>query len=1029
MKKSITLILFITTTLLGWKLYGQGNVVSGKITDSDGAVLPGVSVLVKGTSAGTVTDSEGEFRLTVPFGSATLIFSFIGYTTAEVSINGRSTIDFEMEADVQELEALVVTAFGVSREKKKLGYSVSEVSGEAIASSGQTNIVNALQGKVAGLIIRNGSGAPGSGADILIRGISSLDPTRSNRPLYVIDGIEISDDVDALPVLPSAGSNAATGTNQSSQASISNRAIDINPNDIASMTVLKGAQATALYGIRAANGAIIITTKKGQQGSPQIDLYYSQGWSEVNKTPTVQRDYIDGHFNTSIKRDGFLWDTWGAPVYGDQEDPTSDIYDDFFQNGSEITFGASIGGATDKVNYRFAVDRMYQTGVIPHTNFGKTNFSLVTEIQVTPKLKASASVRYANTGGNKPHVGDKSILSNLSYVTPVADVNSYEEPYVFSENIFAGIIDHPLFLVNTNKYEDDVNRYISGVNLQYDLTDHISLNYKVGSDVYSDQRTRLVHPETDEGSQVNGFVIEQKGNRSAITSNFFAQYEFKLSPDFNLSGMFGQYIYLSQYKYLSTRGEGLALSGFFNLDNAVNSFQNNEETNYRNAAVYGEVTLGYRGYLFLSVTGRNDWSSTLPTANNSYFFPAASLSWVVSDMLPLPDLFSFVKLRGSYAVVGKDASPYNTGTYFQKSSNFPFGNSVGFRQSTLIGDEDLKPEFSNTLELGGELKLLSNRLGADITYYHTDLTDMILSVPISNSTGSARYVTNAGAMTNEGLELSIVGTPVRKGDFSWDVSFNWFKQKGKVDEIADGIESIELNSSFGITNKYVEGGKIGDLYGYNYYKAPDGQLIINESGLPEVNWDTLQLVGNALPDWTSGLTNTFRFKGLDLSVLMEWKKGGDVLDMGRRNSLRNGQLEETSIRYQQVVFKGVNELLDEDNNVIGYQTNTTPVEVRPSFYRSTTNYNYAADVLLEDASWFRVRNISLGYSLPEKLLEKSFLRSVRLSFTAYNVYLSTPFKGYDPEINYFGSGSNIYGYTGLKTPATRSYTFKLNLGL
>ncbi|MBL3657999.1 SusC/RagA family TonB-linked outer membrane protein [Fulvivirga sediminis] len=1026
MKKCFAQLLLMQVMLFTLCVDNMAQTITGKVSTEEGELLPGVSVMVKGSSIGTVTDLGGNYTLDAGEEAALLIFSFIGYKTEEVPIQGRSLINHIMEPEATELEEVVVTALNISREKRALGYAVEQVGEATIEKSGQTNIVNALQGRVAGVTIRNSSGAPGSGADIVIRGMTSLDPNRSNRPLYVIDGVEISDDVDATSILPSSGSNS---TNSASQASVANRAVDINPGDIASLTILKGAQATALYGIRAANGAIIITTKKGKKGAPQIDLHFGSGWSTVNKVPKVQRSFIDGSYASTNKRDGYFWDSWGAPV-NPANDNTHDIYDDFFKTGTETNYGGSIAGASDNFNYRFSFDRLNQEGVIPKTDFEKTNFNLTTKINIAPKLEATANLMYANTGGHKPHVGDKSILSNLSYVTPMADINHYKEPYSFANNIFGGIIDHPLYLVNTNEYTDAVNRYIVGLGLKYELNEHISINYKIGTDIYSDERKRIVSNETDEGSQVDGFVVEQRNSSYAMTSNVFAQLKYDFGEKFSFSSIVGQYTYIREKDYLTTRGEGLALDGFYNLDNTINIYQANDNTKYRNAAVYGELTLGYQNYLFLSVTGRNDWSSTLPVANNSYFFPSASLSWVLSDMIMMPTALSYLKFRGSYAVVGKDASPYQTGIYFEKASNFPFGDALGFRQSTLIGDESLKPEFTNTLELGADLRLLKNRFGLNFTYYKSDLTDMILSVPISNASGASRYVTNAGSMTNEGIELNLSATPITSGDFAWDVNFNFTKQKGRVEEIDEGIEEIELYSSFGITNKYVRGGKVGDLYGYVYRRSPSGQLIINsETGYPEIDWDTLRLAGNAMPDWSAGMTNSFKYKGFELSVLLEWKHGGDVLDMGRRNSIRNGQIKETERRFEQVVFNGVNELTNEDGEVIGYEPNTTPTEITPAFYRSTTNYNYAAEVLLEDASWFRIRNISISYSFPKIWLQSIHLNSARLSFIAYNVLLSTPVKGYDPETNYFGSGSNIYGYTGLKTPATRSYSVRLNIGL
>ena len=1024
MRKLITLIAIAGTFLLSFGSYAQDRSVSGKVTGDDGNPLPGVNVVVKGTTTGTVTDMDGNYKFVVQEEDASLVFTFIGYVSQTVEIGNQSSINVTLETDIVGLSEVVITAFGISREKKALGYSVDQIGQSTIASSGQTNIVNALQGRVAGVTIRNSSGTPGSGADIIIRGISSLDPNRSSRPLYVIDGIEMSDDVDALPITPSAGSNAVSSRTQSS---VSNRAIDINPEDIESMSILKGAQATALYGIRAANGAIIITTKKGQKGKPQINIYYSAGWDNVNKTPTIQRSYIDGNRGTTLKRT-FLWDTWGAKVFDNEPNEITDVYDDFFQTGNTNSFGASVAGANETFNYRFSLDRYDQTGIIPNTEWGKTNLSLSTGVKISEKLEANVNVIYANTGGNRPHEGDKSVLSDLSYVPTVADMTKYETPYTYSNNEFAGIIDHPLFLADHNRYEDNVNRYITGLGLKYTLNENISINYKIGTDIYSDVRTRIVDPETDEGSKVHGFIVEQNSNSSSLTSNLFAQFNYRFASDISFSAIIGQYVYTSNKKWISTRGEYLGLSGYYNLNNALNIFQDNSESQYHNAAIYAESTVGYKDYLYLSVTGRNDWSSTLPKQNNSYFFPSTSLTWVVSDMLELPEFFTFAKVRASYAVVGKDASPYKIGTYYAQAENFPFGTSVGFRQSSSIGDDNLRPEFSKTFEVGTDLRFFDNKVGFEFTYYKNNLSDMILSVPVSNASGFARYVFNAGAMESHGVEIAANATPVKINDFSWNVNINWSTQEGNVIEIDESIEDIVLFSSRGITNKYVRDGKLGDLYAYRYMRAPDGQLLINSNGYPEVNWDSLQLSGNAFPDWTAGMTNTFAYKGLELGVLLEWKQGGDAFDMGRRNSMRNGQLKETERRFEEVIFNGVVEVVDGSGNVTGYTPNTTPIELGQNFYRSSTYYNYASEVLLEDASWFRIRNISLSYNFPKSMLGDNILESVRVSFVANNVFLNTPFKGYDPETNYFGSGSNIYGYTGLKTPATRSFAFKVNVG-
>ena len=1023
MKLKFTVPILLLIWAFSFQLYGQADLVKGTVRSTEGDPLIGANVLVVGTQTGTVTDLDGRYEIKASKGDV-LLFTYVGFEDKEFKVGNNALIDVVLGIGVS-LDEVVVTALGITREKKALAYAVDQINADEIARSGQTNIVSALQGKVAGVQIQNTSGAPGAGTDILIRGVTSLDPNRSNRPLYIIDGIEISDNTNVLPVTPSAGSNAVSS---STQAAVSNRAVDINPEDIESLTVLKGAQATALYGIRAANGVILITTKKGKTGKPQIDVHYGQGWENVNKVPLVQMDFIDGHYNTSLPRSGYVWDMWGAKVFADEGNPIRDIYSEFFQTGSVRNYGASVSTGSEKFTFRLSADRYDHEGTIPNSYWNKTNFSISGGSQLSDKLYVNASVRYAKSGGNRPHAGDKSILSTLSYMPTVADPNHYDEPYVFGDNFAAAIIDHPLFLANNNTYIDDVNRYISGITFDYKAFKNLGFRYTIGMDNFSDARTRIVHPETDEGFQVHGFLIEQTLNEFNLTSNLMANWHYDVNESIKLSGVLGQDMQLRSNKWVSTRGEGFVLDNFYNLNNTTNPFQENSAVNQRNIGVFGDITASYNDYLYLTLTARNDWSSTLPTQNNSYFFPSASLSWVLSDMMTMPGFVNLAKLRVSYAIVGKDADPYKVGRYYEKSSNFPFGDVLGFRQSTLIGDENLKPEFTNSLELGGEFSLFNNRFGLDVSWYQNNITDMILSVPISNATGAARYVTNAGNIQTEGIEILAMATLVKNRDFSWETSLNWSTNSGRVKEIAEGISDIELFSIHGITNKYVRGGEIGDLYGYNYEKTSDGQLVIDPTGYPNVVWDSLTLVGNAMPDWIAGWTNTFNYKGISFSFLWEWKHGGDVYDVGRRNSLRNGQNIETVRRYEQVIFDGVQVVKDEDGNIISTSPNDVPVELTGGgFYRNSTRYNYAADVLLEDASWIRLRNVGVSYKLPASLFDGMFIEGVTLSLTANNLYLNTGTLGYDPETNYFGSGSNIYGYTGLRNPATKSYFLKANI--
>lgn len=1027
MRVKKTYLLSFLMMLLSVGAFAQARMVSGTVTDNNGEALYGVSVVVIGTTRGTATDFDGKYSLAAADGEV-LEFSYVGFESQKRTVEG-SVLHVTLSEGIL-INDVVVTAMGISREKKALGYSVEQLSSDDVSRSGSQNVVAALQGSVAGVQVKSSSGAAGAGMDIVIRGVSSLSPGRSNRPLYIIDGVEMSDDVDIAPITSSSvnlGLSAGSGT----QSSVSNRAADINPDDIESMTVLKGASATALYGIRAANGAIIITTKSGSKGDPKISIGYTAGTQSVNKYPKVQSEYIDGHRSTSLRR-GNVWDSWGAPYRKDGDGTKMyDTYRDFYRNGASNNVSASLTAGTDRFKYRLSGNYFTQKGIVPNTDWGKTSFSFKGDYAVNSKLDIGASVIYSKTGGNRPYEGRKSIMNVMAYMSPTINPREYVEPYSAGTNFAKGWIDHPLFLSEANTYVDDVNRYISGVNLKYKLSDNLIFNYKVGLDNYSDTRKRVVHPETDEGHNMHGFITDIAINSKNVTSNAFLNWGGSLSDDISLSFTLGQYMYFSDKQMIAVRGEDIKINGSDNLNQTTNIFQSNYLRKYRNTAAYGEITAGYKNFFYVTVTGRNDWSSTLPVANRSYFFPSVSSSLVLSDIpgFDIPGV-TFAKVRGSYSVVGKDAGIYRIGRYYGLDSNFPFQGNLGYGLDGSIGNENLKPEFTKSLEFGIDLRFFKNRFGIDAAIYNNKLEDMILSVPVSNTTGASSYYTNAGELATKGVEVMTYWEPLHSKNLKWRTSINWSKNSGKVVKISKGIDDIVLASARNVTNKYVLDGNIGDLYGVPFTRNANGDMIIYSNGMPLLDYDSLELMGNANPDWTAGWNNVLTFGNVGLSFLWEWKKGGDVIDVGRVYAIDNGNLEETLDRRKQVVFNGVNEVIDGDGNVTGYKENDIPAELTPAgFYRNWKIYRYAPEVHLQDASWIRLRNVNLSYTVPADWFKNSTVKGAKVTFTGTNLFLNTPFKGWDPESNYFGSGSNIGGYTGLKTPSVKSYLVKLNLTL
>ena len=1005
----------------------QALAVTGTVTDaSDGSSLPGVNVVVKNTTIGTVTDIEGNYRINVSDGTAVLVFSSVGYTTVEIPVENRSSIDLTLEPDVTALQEVVVTSFGIEREKKALGYAVQELSSEEITETKQPNVINALRGKVAGVTIQSSGGQPGAGANIVIRGLTSLSPAADNQPLFVVDGIPISNSTVSGDVLPSAGSNALGSSEQFAQ---SNRAVDINPDDIESLSILKGPAATALYGLRAANGAVIITTKKGEAGKATVSLNSSFGWDVINKSPDIQTRFREGRFGRlRFNSDGtpLRFQTFGPPVVAGT--PVYDNFRDFFETGTRFDNSVSVSGGNENTTFFASASRLDQQGIVPFSEWDRTTVKLSAETKASDNISVSGTFNYINSGGTRSNGGDKSIFSSLSYYSPTFNVNDYINPDGTQRDFSDGIIDNPRYVARFASLNDNVNRMIGNVGVTYQIADWLNLDYKIGTDFYSDSRNRIAPIGLDVSSQVNGFVIEEEVNYQEINSNLFVTATHDFTELLKGSILVGHNLTNIRSDRLNVRGEGLSLRNFDDLSNAANFFTAKDASLRRIVGVFTNIELEYAGTLFLTLTGRNDWSSTLPEDNRSFFYPSVNLGYIFTETLGLgeSDVFNYGKLRLSYAQVGKDAPPYQTSQSFEIAPGSPFLGQGGFQLYSQVGTPGLRPERTTSYEIGTDLRFLTNRLGIDLTYFVQNSTDQIIPVPISNATGFATFVTNAGEIQNKGIELLVNATPMKVGEFQWDASLNWSKINNKVLSMPEGIEEIVFTDATYIQNKLVEGGSAGDLYGFVFNRTDDGRLIIGNDGLPTINTSEFVKVGNALPDWQGGLTNTFTYKGLSLSVLLEWRQGGNAYDLGFRNALRNGVLQETERRYEQVVFNGVRNTGTEENPQ--YVENDIPIELNgETVYRNFGSYTQASEVILQDASWFRVRNASLTYALPQSLLDNMLVSSARISFTGNNLFLNTPFKGYDPESNQFGSGSNSYGFVGLGVPQTRSYTVGVNV--
>lgn len=1024
----------------GSEIMLQQTTITGTVTSlEDQTPLPGVSVVLKGTQEGTVTDSQGKYSITAPTSSSILVFSFIGYQTVEVEAGGRSVIDLTLEPDVTQLEEVVVTSFGIEQEKRSLGFSAQSVNGEELTQMRQPNIVSAMQGQVAGVQITNSGGAPGMSSRIIVRGITSLDPSVNNQPLFVVDGIPIDNSTFEV----------STGDLENTPRGLSNRAVDINPNDIETVNVLKGAAATALYGVRAANGAIVITTKKGKAGKVQITASSTVGFDRINKYPSFQDKYGQGSNGNYAPDD--IFPAWGAPIEVanliDSEYRYYDNTKNAMQTGKTFDNYLSISGGNEISTFYASISNTNQEGVIPFSTWDRTVAKVSGTIKFSDKLSTSVSINYTNSGGNRvPH--DR-FMENVMYYPVTRDVRNFEDAEGLQN--YVGLSDNPLYTAKYSTYEDDVDRFLGNVFVNYRPAPWISLNYRLGTDFYSDFREEIApgpRSITDDFPiDPLGYMEHTRITSRILNSNLYAEFNRKITDKLNATLRLGHEVFQEERNSLNNRGDEFDIPQFFQFSNTrqLSTIQNLRER--RLIGVYGDLLLNYGDFLYLNITGRNDWTSTLPAGNNSFFYPSYNLSFVFSEVLALPEVLSFGKIRGSYGEVGKDTEPYLTSTVYEKGLGFPIDGVLAYSRAKIRGNEELKPERTTTIDLGTELRFFDNRVGLEFTWYKSNSQDQIFQVPISETTGYALLVENVGEIENQGIELILTGSPMRRTDFQWDMLVNFSRNRNRVIDIAEGLDEFPVAEQFGysgstVTMKLKEGDAYGNLYGTSYqryypddetpenlkYLDHDRPLLIGANGFPVRN--TTQLVlGNAQPKWIGGIRNTFTYKGISLSFLIDARWGVDQYDQFHNFLSAFGKLDYSENRNDVAVFDGV--LADGTPNTkevfLGQAVGPDGVDYGQGFYRvyfRTTSENF-----VKDASFVKLRNVSLSYALPKTWLQETPFQSVSVSATVNNIILWTPWINFDPESFSAGAGPNATGFSGLTYPSTMSTLFSIHLTL
>ncbi|MCC9136760.1 SusC/RagA family TonB-linked outer membrane protein [Pontibacter silvestris] len=1016
MKKVLLLLLLVGFSLTTWQGWAQTVTVTGQVTSAaDNTPLPGVGVVVKGTTRGTFTDVSGQYTIQASEGS-TLVFRFIGYTTKEMPVGSSSTINVALQEDARSLEEVVVTAFGIEQEKRALGYSVQELQSRDITETQQPNIVNTMQGKVAGVQITNSGGAPGASAIMLIRGGTSL--SGNNQPLYVVDGIP----VDNTTAVGQGGLDAGT-------APASNRAIDINPEDIESISVLKGPSAAALYGLRAAEGVVVITTKRGTGGRARINYSNSFSFDVVNKLPELQSVYKQGEQGD--------FDPSAMGSWGPQFEAGETIYDNLesiFQTAFTQKHDLSVSGGNDRSTFYGSASHYDQGGIVDNTSLERNSFRVSADTKVGEKLKVGGSANYIKTGRTYVSQGSANGVMGAVYWPRNDDMNNYLNPDGTQRTIATN--DNPVWGIYNKPISSDVDRLIAIGNVVYDPFEFLNITYRLGTDYYTDNFKSVRMPGTTITGEEKGALSQSTTNNQITTSTLLVTAKKTFGETINTSLTLGHNVESRHRQAATWYGRNFIAPDFVGINNVVESDRTVSQATERQriVGVFADLNLDWKGIAFLNFRGRNDWSSTLPVKDQSFFYPAVSTSIIVTDLLEDigatsgDNFLSFAKVRASWARVGKDALPHVLETTLATSTNSFTIAPRGFisNANDYYGNPELKPEFTNSFEVGADLRFLRNRLGLDVTYYKTSTDEQILGTRLPPSSGGFLAYLNGGQIDNEGVEIMVNTQLVTSENFTWALDLNFAKNKSTVTSLPGTLDRVELSDAWA-AGQVAQGAAFlgGTLFGINgnvWKRNEEGQLLLNNEGYPQVQ-STLQYIGDRNPDWTGGITNTFTYKNaLSLSFLWDVRIGGDIYNATENVLVRSGLSTKTLNRGETKVFEGIIESTGEPN--------TQSVVLDQDYYQ--TIYPFQGYDFVEDGSWWRLRYVTLTYTLPKRLLEKTPINSLQFFGTARNLILITDYSGVDPEVSGSGAGvggSGSFGFDNLGVPATRGFDLGLRLTL
>ncbi|RXK82988.1 SusC/RagA family TonB-linked outer membrane protein [Filimonas effusa] len=1043
MRKLVTFLLGLLCVFTS--ALAQRRAVVGKVVDENNVPIPSVSIQIKGSSAGVAASEAGVFEIHAA-NRDVLVFSSVGFVSKEVTVGTKSTINVTLVRETSTIEEVVVTAMGITRKTKSLGYSVQQIAGDELNKAREANVVNSLAGKLAGVRVTAQSGTLGGSSKIVIRGVSSLGG--SSQPIFVIDGLPID---NGSPNIATQSGAAPTGI---ASVDYGNRAGDINPDDIESVSVLKGASATALYGARAKNGAIVITTKKGKSGRSSVTVNSSTRFDNVLKLPKFQNEYAQGTYGVY---EVAQLNGWGPKIsdvqdrqftnfLGEQETLKAypDNIKDFFQTGNTFMNSVSFEGGNEGADFRLGYSNTTQDGTVPNQSYKRNSLTLNGGRVFSPQFNARANVSYmgiSSKGRPVQSSNNPNILGNVLYNIPrTVDMQKLRDNYINPETGQQIPVspsrtgNNPFWIINNNGYSGDLERIYGNAVLNYKPVDWITVTNNIGLDVYNEFRKGVTRNGTI-GMLTGGFTEANLYSRT-LNNDLTITALKPIAKDLTLKALVGGNIYEQYFRRSQGDAQELTVDQLYSFANAAVVVTQNFQQRKRILGVFGEIEFNYKDFLFLNATGRNDWSSTLPVNNRSYFYPSVSSSFVFTEVMKKPSWLSYGKVRATWASVGSDESPYLTDFYYNPQSagfaqygygvTFPFNGALAYSIPITSPAYNLKPQKQNSYEFGAELRFLQNRINLDVTYYKSKTSDQIVALAVPNSTGFRTLRTNAGTVQNSGWEIQLGIIPVKTSDFTWRIDGNFSKNKQIMTELPESIKTYTLASGWSSLQIRAEKGKEFGIYGTGWLRDPDGNIVIDPDNGYRVTTGDVRL-GNLYPSWMLGVNNTFTYKGFNLGFLVDIRKGGTLYSSTVSSLRTSGMAIETAgHRDQPIIDKGVNETADGK-----YVPNTVAVQSTEDYWANNfVSSNTEANIF--DASYVKLREVRISYMFPQKNFSGvfSFIKGIELGVEGRNLWIiHDNIPHIDPEANFFTNSTVGEGVEFNSVPTTRSIGFNVRLKL